>query len=184
MLICASYVRKWTIVTPKMATPFPLDAIEEHSEEDEQEEWQTTVAPAVVKHRRISAKTAHTNSLNRALLAVQVMEDADQVKLLRAIMVREYETLKKIHLRYVELAKLNQVEGDKEWRWANLVTEKHRKALEDIQKYLNLHQNKPEGSVSSNASSRSSTREKLLEAERLQKETELNIQQQRAEATE
>jgi hypothetical protein len=126
VLICASYVCKWTIVTPKMATPFPLEVIDEQSEEDEQEEWQTTVAPAVVKHRRINAKKGHTKSLNLALLAVRAMEDVDQVKLLRAIMVREYETLKEIHL----------------------------------------------------------TREKLLEAERLQKETELKIQQQRAEATE
>jgi hypothetical protein len=99
-------------------------------------------------------------------------------------MVREYEALKEIHVRYIELAKLNQEDGDKEYKWASEVTEKQRKALEDVQKYLNLHLPKPEGSVRSSASSRSSTREKLQEAERLQKETELKIQQQRAEATE
>ncbi|EFX67525.1 hypothetical protein DAPPUDRAFT_115377 [Daphnia pulex] len=84
----------------------------------------------------------------------------------------------------MELAKLNQEDGDKEYKWAYEVTEKQRKALKDVQKYLNPHLPKPEGSVRSSASSRSSTREKLQEAEQLQKETELKIQQQRAEATE
>lgn len=171
-----------------MATPFPLDVIEEEEEpdeeEDEQEKWQTTADPAVVKHRRTSAKTAHTKSLNRTLLAIRAGEDVEQIKLFRAIMVREYEALKEIHVRYMELAKLNQEDHDKEYKWATMVTEKQRKALEDVQKYLNLHLPKPGGSVRSSASSRSSTREKLQEAERLQKETELKIQQQRAEATE
>ncbi|EFX63990.1 hypothetical protein DAPPUDRAFT_334727, partial [Daphnia pulex] len=172
-----------------MATRFPLEMIEEEPEEeeleeDEPEEWQTTADPAVIKHRRISVKSAHTKSLNQALLATRAGEDVEKVKLLRAIIVREYEALKEIHTRYMELAKLNQEDGDKEYKWAYEVTEKQRKALKDVQKYLNPHLPKPEGSVRSSASSRSSTREKLQEAERLQKETELKIQQQRAEATE
>jgi hypothetical protein len=46
----------------------------------------------------------------------------------------------------MELEKFNQEFGDRELRWATEVTKKTKKALEDIQQYLSLHQNKPEGS--------------------------------------
>ncbi|XP_045028560.1 uncharacterized protein LOC116929354 [Daphnia magna] len=141
----------------------PLEAIQEEEPEEELEEWQTTNDPAELKHYRTQAKRIHTKSLNQALLAVRMLEDVDTVNVYRVGLVRAYDIVERIHRRYVE-------------------------ALADVANYLDSCQARARSvagsrrSSTSNRSSASSTRRKLQEAERLEKEMQLKIQQERAEA--
>ena len=171
-----------------MANPvFPLATVQQEPEE-ELEERKMTQKPTRLKQCRTSAKRLHTMSLNRVLLAVQTPKDVDQVKILQAVLVRDYDVLVQIQHHFMEICKFDSEKLDRETRWADDIASKHSKTLVEIANHLESHQahaRSVAGSSHSGTSYRSSasaTRLKLQEAERLEKETQLKIQQERAEA--
>ena len=171
-----------------MANPvFPLATVQQEPEE-ELEEWRTTHKPARLKQCRTSAKRLHTMSLNRVLLAVQTSEDVTQVKILQTVLICDYDVHVQIQHRFMEICQFNSEELDRETRWADDITSKHSKPLFEIANNLDSHQARAESvagysySGTSNRSSASATHFKLQEAERLEKETQLKIQQEKTEA--
>jgi hypothetical protein len=160
---------------------------DDESEEDgetEGEKWTKIQDPAQLKSIRKYAKSNHTKALNRALLAVRLIEDVEQVKTLQGLMVREYHTLGKIHRRYIQLSNFEQEQSDREYEWADKIAKRQTNALRSLAEYLKSQKETDNRSSVSAKSSASSTLAKLQEAERLEKETELKIQQQRNEAAE
>lgn len=94
-----------------MAKNFPLEMIVEESEE-EVEEWQKLPDPEQLKQFRSYAKSSHTKSLNKALLAIRRIEDVEEIKMLQGIVVREYDNLGKIYQRYFDISKFDQERED------------------------------------------------------------------------
>lgn len=93
---------------------------DDESEEDgetEGEKWTKIQDPAQLKSIRKYAKSNHTKALNRALLAVRLIEDVEHVKTLQGLMVHEYHTLGKIHRRYIQLSNFEQEQSDREYEW-------------------------------------------------------------------
>jgi hypothetical protein len=160
---------------------------DDESEEDgetEGEKWTKIQDPAQLKSIRKYAKSNHTKALNRALLAVRLIEDVEQVKTLQGLMVREYDTLGKIRRRYTQLSNFEQEKSDREYDWADKIAKRQTNALRSLAEYLKSQKETDDRSSVSAKSSASSTLAKLQEAERLEKETELKIQQQRNVAAE
>ncbi|KAI9558372.1 hypothetical protein GHT06_015141 [Daphnia sinensis] len=167
---------------------FPLEAIQEEEQEEELEEWQRTNDPAQLKQHRTQAKRIHTMALNQALLAVRRLEDVGTIEIERRSLVHAYDIVERIHRRYVEVCKFDGADLDRETSWGIDISIKHSKALTDMHNYMDSLQARARSvagssrSSVSNRSSTSSTRRKLQEAERLEKETQLRIQQEKAEA--
>ncbi|XP_057376527.1 putative GATA zinc finger domain-containing protein 25 [Daphnia carinata] len=167
---------------------FPLDVIQEEEPEEDLEEWQRTNDPAQLKQHRTQAKRIHTMALNQALLAVRMQEDAGRIEIERTSLVRAYDIVERIHRRYVEVCKFDGEDLDRETSWGIDISIKHSRALTDMANYIDSLQARARSvagssrSSVSNRSSTSSTRRKLQEAERLEKETQLRIQQEKAEA--
>ena len=160
---------------------------DDESEEDGETEGekQTKIqVPAQLKSIRKYAKSNHTKALNRALLAVRLIEDVEQVKTLQGLMVRECHTLGKIHRRYIQLSSFEQEQSDREYEWADKIAKRQTNGLRSLAEYLKSQKETDNRSSVSAKSSASSTLLQLQEAERLEKETELKIQQQRNEAAE
>ncbi|XP_057380662.1 uncharacterized protein LOC130703059 [Daphnia carinata] len=167
---------------------FPLDVIQEEEPEEDLEEWQRTNDPAQLKQHRTQAKRIHTMALNQALLAVRMQEDVGTIEIERTSLVRAYDIVERIHRRYVEVCKFDGKDLDRETSWGIDISIKHSRALTDMANYIDSLQARARSvagfsrSSVSNRSSTSSTRRKLQEAERLEKETQLRIQQEKAEA--
>ncbi|XP_057372209.1 uncharacterized protein LOC130693104 [Daphnia carinata] len=167
---------------------FPLDVIQEEEPEEDLEEWQRTNDPAQLKQHRTQAKRIHTMALNQALLAVRMQEDVGTIEIERTSLVRAYDIVERIHRRYVEVCKFDGEDLDRETSWGIDISIKHSRALTDMANYIDSLQARARSvagssrSSVSNRSSTSSTRRKLQEAERLEKETQLRIQQEKAEA--
>ncbi|KAI9550975.1 hypothetical protein GHT06_005447 [Daphnia sinensis] len=114
--------------------------------------------------------------------SIRIGDDRDTVKALRAIYVRDFDSLEKRHDRYVECNapnySPNDLEGEKPWIQA--VIYEHQKVLSDCDDYL--AQTKPKSAsvasgVSSRHSSASSRLAQIHEAERKEKEAELMLEQ-------
>ncbi|KAI9555907.1 hypothetical protein GHT06_018432 [Daphnia sinensis] len=167
---------------------FPLEAIQEEEQEEELEEWQRTNDPVQLKQHHTQAKRIHTMALNQALLAVRRLEDVGTIEIERRSLVHAYDIVERIHRRYVEVCKFDGADLDRETSWGIDISIKHSKALTDMHNYMDSLQARARSvagssrSSVSNRSSTSSTRRKLQEAERLEKETQLRIQQEKAEA--
>ncbi|KAK4012234.1 hypothetical protein OUZ56_021335 [Daphnia magna] len=186
--MCSPYSTLSRLRTNMANGAFPLEAIQEEEPEEELEEWQTTNDPAELKHYHTQAKRIHTKSLNQACLAVRMLEDVGTVHVYRVGLVRGYDIVEKIHSHFVEVCKFDGEELDRETSWGIDISIKHSKALADVANYIDSHQDHARSVVGSsristlNRSSASSTRRKLQEAERLENEMQLKIQQERAEA--
>ncbi|KAI9560551.1 hypothetical protein GHT06_011493 [Daphnia sinensis] len=167
---------------------FPLEAIQEEEQEEELEELQRTNDPAQLKQQRTLANRIHTMALNQALLAVRMQEDVGTIEIERRSLVHAYDIVERIHRRYVEVCKFDGADLDRETSWGIHISIKHSKALTDMHNYIDSLQARARSvagssrSSVSNRSSTSSTRRKLQEAEWLEKETQLRIQQEKAEA--
>ncbi|KAK4006405.1 hypothetical protein OUZ56_011559 [Daphnia magna] len=118
---------------------FPLEAIQEEEPEEELEEWQTTNDPAELKHYRTQAKRIHTKSLNRSPCRSDA-EDVYTVNVYRVGLVRGYDIVEKIHLRYEKVCKFDGEELDRETSWGIDISIKHPKALADVANYIDFHQ--------------------------------------------
>ncbi|KAI9558500.1 hypothetical protein GHT06_015288 [Daphnia sinensis] len=145
---------------------FPLEAIQKEEQEEELEEWQRTNDPVQLKQHRTQAKRIHTMALNQALLAVRRLEDVGTIEIERRSLVHAYDIVETIHRRYVEVCKFDGADLDRETSWGIDISIKHSKALTDMHNYMDSLQ----------------ARASRSEAERLEKETQLRIQQEKAEA--
>ncbi|EFX66052.1 hypothetical protein DAPPUDRAFT_332587 [Daphnia pulex] len=118
----------------------------------------------------------------RLMQSIIVGEDRDTVRALRAIYVREFDSLEKHHDRYVQCNAPNcsQDDFDGEKDWIQAVIYDHQAILAKCDDYL--AQTYPKStSVVSRASSRhssvSSRQARIHEAELKEKEAELMLQQ-------
>ncbi len=111
-------------------------------------------------------------------------EDVERVKTLQGLMVREYHTFWKIHRRYIQLSNFGQEQSNREFEWPDEIAKRQTNTLTSLTKYLETQKETDNRSSVSAKSSASSTLAKLQEAERLEKETELRIKQERNEAAE
>lgn len=158
-----------------------LESINEEGSQNECADWPTD--PSILRDWRGRAKQRNTRSINTAWQATLSHGDRDAIRGMRAVIVQNYEELTERHDWLIKHMDLTEKEGETEAAWLKTVTDNHYRALEFIDKYLeeNLQSTPSHHSGFSNHSSTSSTRARLLEAERTQQEAELKLQQVREE---
>ena len=154
-----------------------------NEEEEEVAEWETISDPDRLKKFRSAAKSNHTKSTKKLLLGIKVGEDRDQIRTLRALIVRDYDEMERRHDRYLRylIASPDDIEAEAEWLRG--VTQQHRDTLATADDHLATFSTPSVTSRhSSRRSSSSSTRARIREADRLEKEAELKLKQAEEEA--
>ena len=160
---------------------FPvLTSIDE--EEETQSDLEAITDPARLKKLRTTGKMIHTKAGKSLMNSVRIGEDRDTVRALRAIYVRDYDSLEKRHDRYVHYNTPNcsQDDLDGERDWIQAVIYDHQTILAECDDYLARTQPKSNASVTLGAASRhssvSSRQAKIHEAERKEQEAQLLLQ--------
>ena len=140
-----------------------------NEEEEEVAEWETISDPDRLKKFRSAAKSNHTKSTKKLLLGIKVGEDRDQIRTLRALIVRDYDEMERRHDRYLRylIASPDDIEAEAEWLRG--VTQQHRDTLATADDHLATFSTPSVTSRhSSRRSSSSSTRARIREADRLE----------------
>ena len=159
-----------------MASVFHLEATDD---EDEDEEWKTSLDPVRLKFWRNVEKSTYSGSLKRVLLAVKVREKREEIRVKQRMLICDYESVVKRHRRYMQYATHPTAESlEEDIKWMADIQCKQAAALESIEAFLRqLH--RPAAPVSSpNLSTRSSKSlippltAMLLETDRLEREIE------------
>jgi hypothetical protein len=125
----------------------------------------------LLKRLRTSGKMVHTKAGKKLMESIAAKEDRDTVRALRAVYVRDFDSLEKRHDRYVQCKAPNysQDDLDGEKNWIQAVIYDHLAISAKCDDYLALT-NSRSASVVSRASSRhssvSSRQAKIHEAER------------------
>ncbi|EFX78691.1 hypothetical protein DAPPUDRAFT_245989 [Daphnia pulex] len=128
----------------------------------------------------------HTNAGKKLMQSVKVGEDRDTVRALRALYVRDFDSLEKHHDRYVQCNAPNcsQDDFDGERDWIQAVIYDHQAILAKCDDYLVQTNPKPASTVSrasSRHSSVSSRQARIHEADRKEREAQLKLQQEQDE---
>ncbi len=164
------------------------------SGELEVDEWETSTDPARLKFWRGVAKSNHTKSIKRVLLAIRQGEEREEIVMKRSVLVFDLESVEKRHHRYMDYAPPPSVLApDADIKWMNDVAKEHLKTLLAIDRYLqslppptsafsDISRASSRRSRASNGSQAAALKAKLLETERLHKETELKRQQDLVES--
>ncbi|EFX75875.1 hypothetical protein DAPPUDRAFT_322944 [Daphnia pulex] len=163
-----------------------VPALTSIAEEEEVVFDDTITDPARLKRFRTTAKMIHTNAGKKLMQSVKVGEDRDTVRALRAIYVRDFDSLEKHHDRYVQCNAPNcsQDDFDGERDWIQAYIYDHQAILAKCDDYLAQTNPKPASTVSrasSRHSSVSSRQARIHEAERKERETQLKLQQEEDE---
>ncbi|EFX68102.1 hypothetical protein DAPPUDRAFT_260617 [Daphnia pulex] len=159
-----------------------VPALTSIAEEEEVVFDDTITDPARLKRFRTTAKMIHTNAGKKLMQSVKVGEDRDTVRALRALYVRDFDSLEKHHDRYVQCNAPNcsQDDFDGERDWIQAVIYDHQAILAKCDDYLVQTNPKPASTVSrasSRHSSVSSRQARIHEAERKEREAQLMLRQ-------
>ncbi|EFX68133.1 hypothetical protein DAPPUDRAFT_114838 [Daphnia pulex] len=159
-----------------------IPALTSIAEEEEVVFDDTITDPARLKRFRTTAKMIHTNAGKKLMQSVKVGEDRDTVRALRALYVRDFDSLEKHHDRYVRCNAPNcsQDDFDGERDWIQAVIYDHQAILAKCDDYLVQTNPKPASTVSrasSRHSSVSSRQARIHEAERKEREAQLMLRQ-------
>ncbi|EFX65830.1 hypothetical protein DAPPUDRAFT_264163 [Daphnia pulex] len=159
-----------------------VPALTSIAEEEEVVFDDTITDPARLKRFRTTAKMIHTNAGKKLMQSVKVGEDRDTVRALRALYVRDFDSLEKHHDRYVQCNAPNcsQDDFDGERDWIQAVIYDHQAILAKCDDYLVQTNPKPAFTVSrasSRHSSVSSRQARIHEAERKEREAQLMLRQ-------
>ncbi|EFX64473.1 hypothetical protein DAPPUDRAFT_334155 [Daphnia pulex] len=159
-----------------------VPALTSIAEEEEVVFDDTITDPARLKRFRTTAKMIHTNAGKKLIQSVKVGEDRDTVRALRALYVRDFDSLEKHHDRYVQCNAPNcsQDDYDGERDWIQAVIYDHQEILAKCDDYLVQTNPKPASTVSrasSRHSSVSSRQARIHEAERKEREAQLMLRQ-------
>ncbi|EFX67313.1 hypothetical protein DAPPUDRAFT_331195 [Daphnia pulex] len=163
-----------------------VPALTSIAEEEEVVFDDTITDPARLKRFRTTAKMIHTNAGKKLMQSVKVGEDRDTVRALRALYVRDFDSLEKHHDRYVQCNAPNcsQDDFDGERDWIQAVIYDHQAILAKCDDYLVQTNPKPASTVSrasSRHSSVSSRQARIHEADRKEREAQLKLQQEQDE---
>lgn len=151
--------------------------------EEELSDFENEADPLQLKKWRTSSKSTHSKSLTRLSKAINSSDTAENVKLARAIVVRDFEELERRHARYLLAANLTEKDQEKEDNWLDEIIERHRGALRATDDYLEAHPSSEKSARSARTSSSSQSAnayalvQKRLEARKL----ELELQQMKQE---
>ena len=116
-----------------MASVFHLEATDD---EDEDEEWKTSLDPVRLKFWRNVEKSTYSGSLKRVLLAVKVREKREEIRVKQRMLICDYESVVKRHHRYMQYATHPTAESlEEDVKWMAGIQCKHTAALESIEAY-------------------------------------------------
>lgn len=154
-------------------------------EDEDLRPWERSRDPAVLKAARTAMKATHTRSVNKVMKVLIEGIEAFSVKQQRSVVVRDFDELNRRNMRYMKYRSGTEDSGLIAEQWIRTVSEQHMTCLTTVDNYFQNHDDdvpSHRSQTSSRASKTSQLRAKLLESERLEKETELRLKQEQEES--
>ena len=148
-----------------------------YSDAEEQAEFEDSMTKDDLRRLRGVAKARHTRSLKKLRKSLKNMEDRDELKVHRALIVRDYDAVLKMHERYMKT--IDPVIEPNEAEYMATATSGHLEVLQDVDEHMNEHYPK---APTPSLAHRSSSKFRKYEEERIRKEGELKKQHERFEA--